>query len=86
METDYVLRDKLTEEDALQRAWDYNREFILKKFRNLYAVPELEDHVTERFYKPVYLIEFYNPELDEKKYKVLDSLTGDLDDIFLTEA
>ncbi len=85
VETDCVLRDKLTEEEALQRAWDYNREFILKKFRNLYAVPELEDHVTERFYKPVYLIEFYNLELDEKKYKVLDSLTGDLDDIFLTE-
>lgn len=35
-------------------------------------------------YKPLYLFEFYNTELDEKKYKVLDSLTGDLEDIQIT--
>lgn len=79
-----VLPDKLTEEAALEEAWNYNKRGIIRKFRNLYAPPELEDHVTERFYKPLYVIEFYNKALDEKKYKLLDSLTGDLDDIELT--
>ena len=41
--------------------------------------------MTERMYKPLYLFEFYNTELDEKKYKVLDSLTGDLEDIQMTQ-
>lgn len=76
-----VLQDKLTEEEALEKAWEYNKLGILRKFKNLYAPPVLEDHVTERFYKPLYLFEFHNTELDEKKYKILDSLTGDLDDI-----
>ena len=37
--------------------------------------------MAERMYKPLYLFGFHNTELDEKKYKVLDSLTGDLEDI-----
>ena len=80
----YILPDKLTEEKALQEAWDYNKRGILRKFRNLYAPPELEDYVVERMYKPMYIFEFYNREKEEKKYKALDSLTGDLDDIELT--
>lgn len=76
-----ILQDKLTEEEALQRAWEYNKTGIFRKFRNLNAPPALEDHITERMYKPLYLFEFYNTQLDEKKYKVLDSLTGDLEDI-----
>ena len=70
-----VLQDKLTEEEALQRSWEY------RKFRNLNAPPVLEEYMAERMYKPLYLFEFHNTELDEKKYKVLDSLTGDLEDI-----
>ena len=80
----YVLPDKMTEEKALQEAWNYNKKGIIRKFRNLYAPPELEDYVAERMYKPMYIFEFYNLEKNEKKYKVLDSLTGDLDDIELT--
>lgn len=76
-----VLGDKMTEDEALEQAWEYNRLGILRKFKNLYAPPVLEDHVTERFYKPLYVFEFHNTLLNEKKYKVLDSLTGDLDDI-----
>lgn len=79
-----VLADKLTEGEALQKAWEYNRTAILRKYKSLYAAPVLEDHVTERFYKPLYIFEFYNSAVDEKKYKVLDSLTGDLDDIRIT--
>ena len=76
-----VLADKLTEEEALERTWVYNKRGILRKFRNLYAPPELADYVVERYYKPLYLFSFYNTELDETKYRVLDSLTGDLEEI-----
>jgi hypothetical protein len=80
-----VMADKLTEEEALAKTWEYNKMGVLRKFKNLYAPPELEDYVAERFYKPLYVFEFYNPEVDETKYKILDSLTGDLDDINITE-
>ena len=76
-----ILEDKLTEEQALQEAWEYNKTGIIRKFRALKAPPQLEDYVAERCYKPLYIFEFYNPELDEKKYRVLDSLTGDLEAI-----
>ena len=76
-----VLQDKLTEEEALQRSWEYNKTGIFRKFRNLNAPPVLEEYMAERMYKPLYLFGFHNTELDEKKYKVLDSLTGDLEDI-----
>lgn len=79
-----ILQDKLTEEEALRKSWEYNKTGIFRKFRNLNAPPVLEEYVTERMYKPLYLFEFYNTELDEKKYKVLDSLTGDLEDIQIT--
>ena len=79
-----ILADKLTEAEALQSAWDYNVTGINRKFRNLNAPAVLEDHITKRMYKPLYLFEFHNLELDEKKYKVLDSLTGDLEDIYIT--
>lgn len=78
-----VLADKLTEQEAVQKAWEYNKTGITRKFKSLYAPPVLEDYVTERFYKPLYVFEFHNLDLDEKKYKVLDSLTGDLDDIHI---
>lgn len=81
----YVLADKLSEEQALEQAWEYNKKGILRKFRNLYAAPELEDHVTERCYKPMYVFSFYNEELGETKYRVLDSLTGDLEEIDIQE-
>jgi hypothetical protein len=83
LETDDVciLHDKLTEEEALDQAWEYNKKGIIRKYKSIYAPPVLEDHRTDRFYKPLYVFEFHNLSLDEKKYKVLDSLTGDLDDI-----
>ena len=43
----------------------------------------LEDHKTELVYKPMYLMRFYNRDLDEEKYKVMDSLSGDLEDLVL---
>lgn len=79
-----VLQDKLTEDQALERTWEYNKTGVQRKFRIMSAPPVLEEHVTERIYKPLYLFEFHNTELDEKKYKVLDSLTGDLEDISIT--
>ena len=79
-----ILKDKVTEQQALKSAWEYNVTGITRKFRNLNAPPVLEDYVAERLYKPLYLFEFYNNDLDEKKYKVLDSLTGDLEDIKVT--
>lgn len=78
-----ILEDKLTEEEALKQVWKYNKNGIFRKFRNLYAPPELEEYVVDRYYKPMYVFEFHNLELDEKKYRVLDSLTGDLEEIVL---
>ena len=46
-----VIEDKLSEEEALARAWEYNKRGILRKFRNLYAPPELEEYVADRYYK-----------------------------------
>lgn len=78
-----VLADKISEDEAVQRAWEYNKKGIFRKFRNLYAPPELADYVADRYYKSMYVFEFHNLELDEKKYRVLDSLTGDLEEIIL---
>ena len=78
-----ILADKLTEEQALAITWDYNKRGIIRKYKLLNAPPVLEDHVTERLYKPMYVIRFYNTQLNEAKYKVLDSLSGDLEDIAL---
>lgn len=79
-----ILADKLTEDEALAKAWEYNQPGIIRKFRQLNAPPILEDYVAEKYYKPLYVFEFYNQDVDEKKYKVLDSLTGDLMDIHIT--
>lgn len=73
-----ILADRLTEAEALERAWDYNRQGIIRKYRILQNPPILEDHVTDRYYKPLYMMEFYNSNSDERKYQMLDSLTGDL--------
>lgn len=78
-----ILADKLTEDEAVREAWEYNKKGIMRKYRTLYAAPELEDYVADRYYKPMYVFEFHNLELDEKKYRVLDSLTGDLEEIVL---
>ena len=76
-----ILADKLTEEEAAKRTWEYNKTGILRKFKNLNAPPVLEDYKVEKMYKPLYVIKFYNKELDDVRYKVLDSLSGDLEDI-----
>lgn len=78
-----ILPTKLTEEQALAQAWDYNKLWVIRKFKSLNAPPELEDHKAECVYKPMYLMRFYNRELGETKYKVMDSLSGDLEDIEL---
>lgn len=79
-----ILADKLTEEEALAITWDYNKKGIIRKYKLLNAPPELADHITERLYKPMYVIRFHNTQLDEDKYKVLDSLSGDLEDIMIS--
>lgn len=73
-----VLDDKLEEKRALDMAWSYNRKWINIKYRNLYKPSVLEDYKTHRYYKILYLMEFYNKDRQEKKYMTLDSLTGDL--------
>jgi hypothetical protein len=41
---------------------------------------------THKYYKPVYLLEFRNAKLEQTLYKILDSLTGDLDGIWVQDA
>lgn len=81
VEESQILADKLTEEKAAQLTWTYNKRDIIRKYRSLHEPPILEKRKTERVYKPMYVIRFYNKELKESKYKVLDSLSGDLEDI-----
>lgn len=81
VEDSQVLSDKLTEAQALDQAWDYNKVGIIRKFKSLNAPPILENYVAEKLYKPMYVIRFYNRDIQESKYKVLDSLSGDLEEI-----
>lgn len=76
-----ILPHKLTEQQALDMVWEYNRVGIIRKFKSLNNPPVLEDCKTECLYKPMYVMRFYNRDLQEEKYKVLDSLSGDLEDI-----
>lgn len=80
-----ILADRLTEEQAVKASWTYNKEGVTRKFRTLYAVPVLEKYHVERFYKPLYVIEFYHTIKDEYKYRLLDSLTGDLASIIIQQ-
>ena len=75
--------EKLTEEEALCKTWEYNKMDIIRKFRSLNAPPQRESYQTERLYKPLYVMRFYNKDVQETKYKVLDSLSGDLEDILV---
>lgn len=81
-----ILTDKLTEEQAKDLCWKYNKMGIIRKYKSLYAPPELESYVVERVYKPMYVMRFFNKDLKETKYKVLDSLSGDLEDIIVRGA
>lgn len=83
VEDSQVLSDKLTEEQALGQAWDYNKMGIIRKFKSLNAPPILANYVAERLYKPMYVIRFYNRDIQKTKYKVLDSLSGDLEEILV---
>lgn len=76
-----ILKQKIDETQAVNMAWEYNKNWITIKYKNLYAPPHLEEYRTHLYYKILYVMEFYNCELDEKKYMVLDSLTGDLEHI-----
>lgn len=86
VEDSQVLADKLTEEQAKDLCWKYNKMGIIRKYKSLHAPPELESYVVERVYKPMYVMRFFNKELKETKYKVLDSLSGDLEDIIVQGA
>lgn len=83
VEDSQILAEKLTEEEALRKTWEYNKMDIIRKFRSLNAPLQRESYQTERLYKPLYVMRFYNKDVQETKYKVLDSLTGDLEDILL---
>ena len=83
VEDSQVLADKLTEEQAKDLCWKYNKMGIIRKYKSLHAPPELESYVVERVYKPMYVMRFFNKDLKETKYKVLDSLSGDLEDIIV---
>ncbi|MGE4277795.1 MAG: hypothetical protein AB7E30_11565 [Lawsonibacter sp.] len=83
VENSQILADKLTEDQALGQAWDYNKMGVMRKFKSLNAPPILADYVVERLYKPMYVIRFYNRNNQETKYKVLDSLSGDLEEILV---
>ena len=86
VEDSQVLADKLTEEQAKDLCWKYNKMGIIRKYKSLHAPPELERYVVERVYKPMYVMRFFNKDLKEIKYKVLDSLSGDLEDIIVQGA
>lgn len=79
----HILPNRITEQQARDQVWDYNKLGIIRKFKSLNAPPVLEDYKAECLYKPMYLIRFYHKELQEEKFKVLDSLSGDLEDIEL---
>ena len=49
---------------------------ILSKMNRFFA---------KMYYKILYVMEFYNKERGEKKYMVLDSLTGDLEKIAIEQ-
>ncbi len=83
VEDSQVLADRLTGDQAMALTWEYNKLGIIRKFKSLNAPPVLEDWAAERLYKPMYVIRFYNRDLQETKYKMLDSLSGDLEDILL---
>lgn len=76
-----ILKNKATEEEAVGLAWEYNKKWITIKYKSLYAPPVLEEYKLHFCYKILYVMEFYNRKLEEKKYMVLDSLTGDLERI-----
>ena len=80
-----VLERKSDEKKAADMAWNYNKSWITIKYKNLYAPPVLEEYRTHLYYKILYLMEFYNQDCGERKYMVLDSLTGDLENILETE-
>lgn len=76
-----ILENKVDEKTAVDMAWEYNKNWIIIKFKNLYAPPVLEQYKLHLYYKVLYVIEFCNLELGEKKHLALDSLTGDLEPI-----
>ena len=80
-----VLKSKSNEKEAAGMAWDYNKNWITIKYKNLYAPPVLEEYKAHLYYKILYLMEFYNQECKETKYMVLDSLTGDLEKVMESE-
>lgn len=76
-----ILPGKLTREQAEELAWQYNLRWIKKKHRMLFAPPVRADVEVHKYYKPVYLLEFYNEALDQTLYKAMDSLTGDMETV-----
>ena len=80
-----VQKNKGDEKQAVGMAWNYNKNWITIKYKNLYAPPVLEEYRTHLYYKILYVMEFYNKERGEKKYMVLDSLTGDLEKIAIEQ-
>ena len=61
-----VLAKKCNEKAAVDIAWEYNKNWIAIKFKNLYVPPILEQYRTHLYYKILYVIEFYNQNRNEK--------------------
>ena len=78
-----VLSDKITEARAEELAWEYSKRWVIRKNRILHKVPEKTQTHSYKVYKPLYLFEFYKKEEERTFYKIMDSLTGDLENIEL---
>ncbi len=76
-----ILPDKLSAEMAENITWTYNLRWIKKRYRVLFSSINKIKTDINKYYKPIYIIEFYNEKLNQKLYKYLDSLNGDLSSI-----
>lgn len=81
-----VLPDKMSEEEAADLAWNYNKRWVARKHRMLIFGPPIRTRTdTYKLYKPVYMLKFYNRDLDQTLFKALDSLTGELENIVVKD-
>lgn len=78
-----ILEQKIKEEEACQMAWDESKRWIIKRFRAINQRPSLLKKNILICYKPLYLLRIDTPQSNGGIYKVLDSLTGDLENIVL---
>ena len=78
-----IIPYKLTTESAEEIAWNYSKKWVIRKNKILFAVPMRQQTKTLIVHKALYILKFHNRKLDQTLYKVLDSLTGDIDNLLI---